>query len=85
VSIAVTRLDALLQLILWGYAITGDACEKSALVAEGHNGHLWDHGAAWLAGLTIAQYGETRQVKDWAALPWVTEHLLRTGAGWPGL
>ena len=76
------------QFALWGYAITGDICEAAALVAENqhHDERLWDRTAARLAG-QLAGHGDEpyRRVKDWAALPWMTEHVLRGHEDWPGL
>jgi hypothetical protein len=78
-----------LQLLAWGYAITGDVTETSALIAEGHSdlaGAAWDLTADRLATQVITRAGEQpRRVRDWAALPWLTEHLIRTEAPWPGL
>lgn len=70
------------QFAVWGYAVTGDMCETAALIAEGHpelvRGGGWDRTAADLAGDMIAHGdGPFRRVKDWAALPWVGEQLVR--------
>jgi hypothetical protein len=81
------------QFALWGYAITGDITERSALIAEQRHGHqvlhypqAWDHRPGWLLGRMVAHGDEPyRRVKDWAALPWVGEHSLRGHIPWPGL
>lgn len=92
-STAVTVLEGeaghALQLAIWGYAIQGDITDPSALAAEGHaeasGCRLWDRRAADLAGEMVSHGGPYRRVKDFAALPWLTEHVLRGHAEWPGL
>jgi hypothetical protein len=92
------------QVLLWGYVIQGDACEFGAIVAEDSSPSVleaeraWDRAALGIAGMLISHGDEPpRPVKDWAALPWVTEHLMRAitdgpccpdwqyPAEWPGL
>lgn len=81
------------QFALWGYAITGDITERSALIAEQRRGNrvlhyplAWDHRQGWLRGQLVAHGDEPyRRVKDWAALPWVSEHMLRGHEPWAGL
>ncbi len=79
------------QFTLWGYAITGDITERSAIIAEAKNVEgiypgAWDSTAACLEGRMIGRYPEPyRRVKDWAALPWVGEHMLRDHLPWAGL
>ena len=69
-----------IQFSVWGYALTGDMLETSALVCEGHpelvrGAGAWDRSAA----------EPFRQVKEFAALPWAVEHSIRGHAEWPGL
>ena len=78
------------QMQIWGYALMGEVIEIGALVAEGHGGlaHIagWDRTQVELAGEFVAHGNEPyRRVKDFAALPWATEHVLRGHAPWPGL
>jgi hypothetical protein len=78
------------QFAMWGYAITGDILERSAVIAEAKNVSIvypgaWDEPGSKLAGSMIAKGGEYRRVKDWAALPWVGEHMLRGHEPWAGL
>ena len=79
------------QLVLWGYALTGDMLETSALVCEGHpelvrGAGAWDRSAADLSGQMVGHGSEPmRRVKDFAALPWAAEHAIRGHAEWPGL
>ena len=76
------------QLALWGYVVQGDICETAAITAEQlhRDERLWDRTAADLAGWVISHADEPyRRVKDWAALPWMTEHVLRQHLEWPGL
>jgi len=79
------------QFAIWGYAITGDITERSAIIAEAKNVEAiypgaWDSTAARLATQQIGHGNEPyRRVKDWAALPWVGEHMLRGHAPWAGL
>jgi hypothetical protein len=75
---------------LWGYAVQGDILDASALLAEGHTEaggrRSWDRTAADLTGEMVSHGdGAYRRVKDFAALPWVTEHVMRGHAEWPGL
>lgn len=71
-----------LQFAIWRYAVTGDAGETVALLAEGKDGYvvmpMWDRTARDLASSFVA-YGDEayHRVRDRAALPWVTEHLIR--------
>jgi hypothetical protein len=89
-------IDVAEQFLMFGYAITGDPMEISALVAESHHPTLdylvrWDHDAKWLEGIKVYEFGEYRTARPWAALPWLTEHYLRahlagvTKVAWPGL
>ena len=77
------------QMAIWGYAVTGDLGDAAVLIAEGHAGlahGAWDRTAAGLDGQMVSHGDEPyRRVRDWAALPWVTEHLIRTEGEWPGL
>jgi hypothetical protein len=79
------------QFLLWGYALTGDMLETSALICEGHpelvrGPGAWDRTAADLRGQVVAHGDEPyRQVKDFAALPWAAEHVIRGHEAWPGL
>ena len=95
---AMSSLDTLssrdgvrMQFAFWGYAITGDITERSAIIAEAHNVEAiypgaWDSTADKLAGQLIGHGDEPyRRVKDWAALPWVGEHMLRDHEPWAGL
>ncbi len=77
------------QFATWGYALTGNICETAAMIAEGEaelvRGGAWDRSPG-LARALIAHGDEPyRPVKDFAALPWATEHILRGHADWPGL
>jgi hypothetical protein len=78
-----------LQFSIWGYAMTGDLIETAALVAEGRAELVhgaWDRTARDLATEMIAHGDEPyRRVKDWAACPWIGEHMLRGHGEWPGL
>jgi hypothetical protein len=77
-----------IQFALWGYAMTGDICETAARIAEGQlpDEHHWDRSAADLSGEMVAHGDEPyRQVKDFAALPWAAEHVIRGHEAWPGL
>ena len=80
-----------IQFTLWGYALTGDMLETSALVCEGHpelvrGAGAWDRSAADLSGQMVGHGSEPmRRVKDFAALPWAAEHAIRGHAEWPGL
>jgi hypothetical protein len=72
-----------LQFRIWGYAITGDACEFSAVVAEDNlaavleSKRAWDRTAAERATWMISHGDEpVRPVKEFAALSWVAEHLI---------
>lgn len=72
-----------LQFRLWGYAVTGDACEKSAVIAEGKHVEsivpgAWDRRADHLANQWVA-YGDEdyHHPPEWWCLPWVTEFVLR--------
>jgi hypothetical protein len=78
------------QMLLWGYAISGDACEFSAILAEDSSPPVleaeraWDRTAAHVAGWLVSHGDELpRPVKEFAALPWVTEHLIRAVTGGP--
>ena len=78
------------QFALWGYVITGDILERAAVIAEAKNVDAiypaaWDTPGSRLAGSFIAKGGEYRRVKDWSALPWVGEHMLRGHEAWAGL
>ena len=76
------------QFLLWGYAMTGDICETGALASERqhHDGRLRDKTAADLRGSLVGYPGQPyRRVRDHAALPWLTEHVLRGHEEWPGL
>lgn len=79
------------QVTLWGYAITGDFLERSAIIAEDRNVKAiypaaWDRASADLTGKMIGRGDEPyRRVKDWAALPWVAEHMIRGHEEWAGL
>src|SRR4051794_18141830 len=92
---AVSLLEGLtgwsMQMGVWQYAVQGDIAETSALIAEGHPelltcGEAWDRTEKDLRGHLVA-YGDApyQRVKDAAALPWVTEHILRGHAPWTGL
>lgn len=62
------------QLLIWGYAITGDACEHSALVAESRRPSLdgwWDATSNQLASQGISDGRLWRRVPDW----WALKHL----------
>ena len=79
------------QLVLWGYALTGNMLETAALVAESHaelvrGAGAWDRSAADLSGQMVGHGSEPmRRVKDFAALPWAAEHAIRGHVEWPGL
>lgn len=82
--------DFKVQHAIWGYAIQGDVREFSAAVAEVEGAvaidPAWDRTAHDLAFEFVSRDdGRLRRVKDWAALPYVTEHLMRGHAPWPGL
>jgi len=73
---------------LWGWAIDGNVGEPAACTAEGYefDTQHWDRDLTWLSGLSVSQYGEDyRPARPWAALPWITEHVLRGHMKWPGL
>lgn len=80
-----------LQLRIWSYALTGDMLEVGACVAEARDIPVsgipvWDRTARALAREFIGAADEPyRRVKDWAALPWVSEHIMRGHEPWPGL
>jgi hypothetical protein len=80
-----------LQFGIWGYALDGDVLEFSACVAESRD-HVvsrkpaWDRTSDDIAGEWISRATSGyRRVKDWAALPWVSEHAMRGHVEWPGL
>jgi hypothetical protein len=81
--------DYNVQSLIWGSAVSGDLLEFSAMVAEGREHHSkpqWDRTQAWLNTGTITLPNEPpRRPKEWSALPWVSEHLTRERAPWPGL
>ena len=80
-----------IQFSIWGYALTGDMLETSALICEGHaelvrGAGAWDRTAADLRGQVVAHGDEPfRPVKPFAALGWVAEHAIRGHVEWPGL
>ena len=79
------------QFALWGYALTGDMLETSALVAEGHAELVrgmgaWDHPIGWFDASAVSHGDEPyRPPRPWSALPWLAEHALRGHMEWPGL
>lgn len=75
------------QFVLWGYAVTGDVCERGACYAEGQAETVlpcraWDHDRSWLCTQWVA-YGDEpyRHPSESWALPWVTEQQLRDHIG----
>lgn len=80
-----------LQFNIWNYAVTGDVGQICALIAEGHMltesyMPVWDRDAISIINNKIAHGDEDyRPVKEWTALPWVGEHLIRGHEEWPGL
>lgn len=78
------------QLAFWKHAVSGDALEISALVAENpvyaDQRARWDRTAAELSNyMRATPDGGWCRVADWAALPWVIEHIVRHHIEHPGL
>lgn len=80
----------LFQLKIWNHAFTGDVLDQSALIAESRSelvpGGAWDKGAVSII-LSKVSHGDEdyRPIKEFAALPWVVEHIIRGHEDWPGL
>lgn len=72
-------LNPAIQFAIWGYAYTGSITEPSALIAEGKSELIihWDGTAASLDCDQISDGRGFRRVKDWAACPWIGEHMRR--------
>lgn len=82
--------DFKLQHMLWGYVVQGDVNEFSAQVCEVDGAvstkPAWDRTAHDLAFEFVSRDDQLlRRVKDWAALPYMTEHIMRGNVEWPGL
>ena len=78
------------QFALWGYAITGDITERSAIIAEGKNVEgiypsAWDRPRCRARAFITHGDEPPRRIREWAALPWVGEHMLRGHEPWAGL
>ena len=68
------------QLDVWGYELQGDL-ELSAQIAEDRDYTMplpWDQTARELESMELWQGSERQEVPERWALPWVTEHLIRT-------
>lgn len=79
-----------LQVAIWGYAVTGNLPETSALIPEGHAGLVggmgaWDKPPGADRGLVGKGDEPFRLAKEWSACPWIAEHSLRGHIDWPGL
>jgi hypothetical protein len=79
------------QIAVWGYALSGPN-EVSAIHAEapgedfGTLSYAWDRTSGDLASQLVSHGEEPyRRVRDWAALPWAVEHVIRGHEDWPGL
>lgn len=69
--------DFEMSLMLWGYDLSGDAAERSALVGEHpHIAHLWDRDESYLARIERRHGGQRVHVPEWWALPCVVDQEL---------
>jgi len=89
-SVDLSSLDGVrTQFLIWGYALTGDITETAAIIAEGESdlvrGGAWDRSPGLARALIAHGADPYRPVKDWAALPWMTEHIMRGHESFPGL
>lgn len=68
-----------LQFTIWGYAVTGDVCETSALIAEHqHVPAVWDRTIENLGEMWVA-YGDEpyHHPPEWWLLPAVADLIVR--------
>jgi hypothetical protein len=81
---AMSENEFTLQLVVWGYADSGDrgfspGCVAAELrhraVANGRP--IWDDPGRLVGVTIIEEDGSKHGPPDWYALPWVTEHLMR--------
>ena len=61
------------SLVVWGYDLSGNAAEPSALVTENPTLAAWDNDADYLSRFDRWHGGRQMPVPDWWALPFVVK------------